>query len=258
MSGRGTSARIVTPEAVRLDFEPAGVGTRILATLLDLMIQTNLLWILLSLLSSAAATGSEGPAFVILAVVGSFAAYVGYPVLCEVFWNGQTIGKMALGLRVRTREGTPVRFRHAAIRASLGLVELYGTFGVPAVLSVLFSRDHQRLGDHVAGTVVMRERTASAHTGRAYDFWPPHGWGQYTAALDVGAVTDEQYGLVRNFLLRAHELTPAARRHLATRLAEPLTRIVHHTPPANVSAEQFLLCVAAAYQRRQDPHRLFA
>jgi hypothetical protein len=165
---------------------------------------------------------------------------------------------MALGLRVRTREGTPVRFRHAVIRASLGLVEFYMTFGVVAVLSILFTRDHQRLGDLAAGTVVMRERTAGAKTGVAYDFWPPHGWGPYTAALDVGAMTDEQYGLVRNFLLRADEMSPGPRQHLATRLAEPLTGVLHHRPPANVTAEQFLLCTAAAYQRRQDPTRLLA
>jgi uncharacterized RDD family membrane protein YckC len=259
VSGRGTSARIVTPEAVRLDFEPAGVGTRVLATLLDLVIQSNLLWVVVGLVGGAVAAGEDpGVGVAIVVAVGTFLAYVGYPVLCEVFWNGQTVGKMALGLRVRTREGTPVRFRHAAVRASLGLVELYATLGVPAVLSILLSRDHQRLGDLAAGTVVMRERTASAHTGRAYDFWPPQGWGPYTAGLDVGAVTDQQYGLVRNFLLRAHELTPAARTHLARRLAEPLARITNHTPPANVSAEQFLLCVAAAYQRRQDPGRLLA
>src|SRR5690349_23802341 len=112
-------------------------------------------------------SGGEEPsaAAVILSVIATFAVLVGYPVVCETFWNGQTVGKMALGLRVRTREGTPVRFRHAVIRASLGLVEFYMTFGVVAVLSILFTRDHQRLGDLAAGTVVMRERTAGAKPG---------------------------------------------------------------------------------------------
>jgi uncharacterized RDD family membrane protein YckC len=249
---------IVTPEAVRLDLEPAGVATRILAFVLDLLIQLNVLSGVIGFLGAGLTAGEEGPVYVIVTVVTSFLILVGYPVVCETFGNGQTIGKMALGLRVRTREGAPVRFRHAAIRAALGLVEFYGTLGIAPVFAILFTRDRQRLGDLAAGTLVMRERTAGVKTGRSYDFWPPHGWGPYTVSLDVGAMTDEQYGLVRNFLLRADEMAPGPRQHLARRLAEPLTGVLHHTPPANVSAEQFLLCTAAAYQRRQDPSRLLA
>ncbi len=249
---------IVTPEAVRLDLEPAGVATRILAFLIDVLIQANVLSALLAALSAGMTVGEEGAAYVIAAVVLTFAVLIGYPVICETFGNGQTIGKMALGLRVRTREGAPVRFRHAAIRTSLGLVEFYLTLGLAPVFAILFTRDHQRLGDLAAGTLVMRERTAGVKTGHSYDFWPPHGWGPYTMALDVGAMTDEQYGLVRNFLLRADKMSPGARQHLARRLAQPLTGVLHHTPPAHVTAEQFLLCAAAAYQRRQDPSRRFA
>src|SRR4029079_11871859 len=119
-------------------------------------------------LGTALSSGEEpSAAMVIVSVITSFAVFFGYPVACETLWNGQTIGKMALGLRVRTREGTPVRFRHAAIRASLGIVEFYVTFGLAALLSIPFTRDHQRLGDLAAGTVVMRERTAGAKTGVA-------------------------------------------------------------------------------------------
>jgi uncharacterized RDD family membrane protein YckC len=250
---------IVTPEAVRLDFEPAGVATRIMALVLDLFIQLNAASLIITLLSgSTASDGELTAAATIVIVVFTFLVLFGYPVACETFWHGQTIGKMALGLRVRTREGSPERFRHAVIRSALGLVELYGTFGVPAVLSVLFTREHQRLGDLAAGTIVVRERTAAAKTGVAYDFFPPYGWDAYTAALDVGAMTNEQYGLVRNFLLRADEMQPGARLHLASRLAEPLTHVLHHTPPGNVSPEQFLLCAAAAYQRQRSPNRLVA
>jgi uncharacterized RDD family membrane protein YckC len=250
---------IVTPEAVRLDFEPAGVATRIMALVLDLFIQINAMSLVISLLSgSTASDGELSATAVIVTVVFTFVVLFGYPVLCETFWHGQTIGKMALGLRVRTREGSPERFRHAVIRAALGLVEIYATFGIPAMLSILFSRQHQRLGDLAAGTLVVRERTAAAKTGVAYDFFPPYGWDAYTDALDVGAMTNGQYGLVRNFLLRADEMSPGPRRHLATRLAEPLTGVLHHTPPGNVSPEQFLLCAAAAYQRQRSPSRLVA
>ncbi|MEQ1728787.1 MAG: RDD family protein, partial [Vicinamibacterales bacterium] len=54
-------------------------------------------------------------------------------------WDGRTVGKQALGLRVRTKEGAPVRFRHAAIRGALSLIDFYLTLGLAATLSVLLN-----------------------------------------------------------------------------------------------------------------------
>ncbi len=57
--------------------------------------------------------------------------------------------------------------------------------------------------------------------------------------------------MVRAFLLRVHELAPEARVAMSLRLAKPLAAAMHHTPPAGVHPELFLVCVAAAYQRRR-------
>ena len=159
---------------------------------------------------------------------------LGYPVACESLWNGRTVGKAALGLRVRTKEGAPIRFRHAAIRGALGLVDFWLTLGAAATISVLVTRDSQRLGDLAAGTLVLRERTAASLTSSAFAFYPPPGWEAYAGALDVGAMTPDQYGLVRGYLLRASEMTPAARHHHARRRAQPRTAMRAHQPPAGV------------------------
>jgi uncharacterized RDD family membrane protein YckC len=240
---------IVTPEAVRLEFEPAGVATRMLGLFIDLAVQLAALLALFVVVGLLASDLSESGA-VILTVVGLFLVLFGYPIGCESLWRGRTLGKAALGLRVRTREGAPVRFRHAAIRGAIGFVELYVLLGVPATISVLVTRDSQRLGDLAAGTLVLRERSASTATASAFAFHPPPGWEPYTASLDVGAMTADQYGLVRGFLLRANELTPPARSHLAVRLANPLAEVLRHQPPPGVHPESFLHCAAAAYQRR--------
>jgi len=240
---------IVTPEAVRLDFAPAGVGTRMLAIFLDLLVMGAAL-IALGLVVGLSGSGGLGetPALII-SLVGLFLIVFGYPIGCETLWGGRTVGKAALGLRVRTKEGAPVRFRHAAIRGALSLIDLYLTLGLAATLSVLLTRDSQRLGDLAAGTLVLRERTAASNTSAAYTFYPPPGWEPYAASLDVAAMTDEQYGLIRGYLLRASEMTPSARQHLAVRLASPLAGVLRHTPPAGVPPESFLHCAAAAYQR---------
>jgi uncharacterized RDD family membrane protein YckC len=104
-----------------------------------------------------------GIALVLLLV---FALQFGYPVGFETLWRGRTPGKAAMGLRVVTVEGAPVRFRHAATRAAIGLLELTGTAGAIAVIASLSSARGQRLGDLAAGTLVIRERRARGRPGR--------------------------------------------------------------------------------------------
>jgi hypothetical protein len=151
---------------------------------------------------------------------------------------------------VVTREGAPVRFRHAAIRGLLGLVDFLILGGFLAVVFILFTKDNQRLGDLVAGTLVLRERSALAAPAPV-SFTPPPGLEHYTATLDPSGLTTEEYQAVRTFLLRAASLLPGARSALALQLANPLAARLPPPPPAGVSPELYLQCVAAAYQQRQ-------
>jgi uncharacterized RDD family membrane protein YckC len=238
---------IVTPEAVVLEFETAGIASRALARILDLLIQAAGLFALLMLTVAVPGT----PA-VVVAIVGVAVVVLGYPILCETLMRGRSPGKAALGLRVVTVEGAPVAPRHAFIRSILGLVDFFVPIpgGGTAVVAALLSPMGQRLGDIVAGTIVLRERAATA-PAMAVWFNPPAGLEGYAQSLDVAPVTDAQFAVVRAFLLRVHELSPEARVAMSMRLATPLTAAMHHVPPAGVHPELFLVCVAAAYQRRR-------
>jgi hypothetical protein len=162
----------------------------------------------------------------------------------------RTPGKAALGLRVVSTDGTPVRFVQTFLRALVGVIDfVVPPIGFTAVVSCLLSPRDQRLGDVAAGTLVVRDRTAS-HTAAAPAQFPvPYGFEGYVAQLDITAMSEEQYGLVRTFLLRAHQLTPLARAQMAVRLANPMSRVLHHQPPRNLHPETFLVCVVAAWQR---------
>lgn len=243
-----STAPLVTPEAVPLDLEPAGLGSRFLALLLDWAIQAVVATALvLGLLAAASGEGAGVAQALILLLL--FLVLFGYPAASETLWRGRTVGKLALGLRVVTTEGAPVRFRHAAIRAALGLIDFFLTAGAAAVLSVLFTRSNQRLGDLVAGTIVLRERTGLA-APLPVTFFAPPGLEGFAATLDASAVRAEDYGAVRAFLLRAGDLQPRVRYDLAVRLATPLLARLQTRPPAGVPPEAFLACVAAAYQHR--------
>jgi uncharacterized RDD family membrane protein YckC len=238
-------AAVVTPEAVPLDLETANIGSRFLALLIDWAIQGALLFVLI-LAASSASLGWVGGTLVLLLV---FLVVWGYPIAMETLWRGKTVGKAALGLRVVTREGGQIGFRHAAIRAALGLVDFMLSSGAVAVVCVLTTKDNQRLGDILAGTLVLRERTGLRRPVPT-SFAPPPGLDAYAASLDLAGVGPAEYGVVRTFLLRAPSLPPAVRARLAAQVGETLAGRVQPPPPPGVPAEAFLACVAAAYRRR--------
>ncbi|HZD68001.1 MAG TPA: RDD family protein [Actinomycetes bacterium] len=240
---------MVTPEAVALEFTTANVGSRILALLIDGVVVgvVSLGGLLaLGLVGAALPVWLTVPILIILLP----GWYFGYFVACETLWNGRTVGKAALGLRVVTKEGGPVRFRHATVRALLGLVDFGIASGFFAVVFVLVTPDNQRLGDLLAGTLVLRERSGLPAPAPV-SFGVPPGLEPYAATLDVSGLRVEQYQAVRTFLLRAPSLPPGPRTSLAVQLASPLVERLRPPPPPGLPAELFLNCVAAAYQRRQ-------
>jgi uncharacterized RDD family membrane protein YckC len=251
--GQPGPARMVTPEAVALEFRTANVGSRILAYVIDMaVVVAGILAGLFAVALLGQATDVVVPDWVAITVVLVLLPswWLGYFIAFETLWRGRTLGKAALGLRVVTTEGAPVRFRHAAIRALLGLVDFAIASGFFAVIFILLTRDNQRLGDLVAGTLVLRERSGLAAPA-AVSFAPPAGLEAYTATLDTSRLTMEEYQAVRTYLLRAASLPPGPRAVLALQLANPLVARLRPPPPAGVTPEQFLRCVGAAHQQRQ-------
>lgn len=239
---------VVTPEAVLLELDTAGVGTRAAAAVVDLLLQATVLASVIVLLA-VVFEASETAAFVLIAVT-VFAAFVAYPWLCEWLLRGRTVGKMAMGLRVVTVEGAPIGFSHAAIRAMLGLVDFWAPpGGALAMLLVLGTRRNQRFGDLVAGTLVLAERRTSETTTRAVWFTVPAGWDDYVTKLDTGRVTPEQYRLLRAYVLRTPTLQPGARHALAETLCGGLAGCGLPLP-AGVAPDVWVLVVACAHQRR--------
>jgi uncharacterized RDD family membrane protein YckC len=248
---RGPATAIVTPEAVPLDFELANLGSRSVALLIDWLLEGAVLFVLSigmsAILSGADASVGVGAALFFLLF---FLVIFGYPIASETLWRGRTVGKAALGLRVVTREGAPVSFRHAAIRTALGIVDFGLTLGSAAIICVMTTHDNQRLGDLVAGTIVLRERSG-LRPPAPVAFSVPPGLESYAGALDLAGVTGRDFEAVRTFLVRAPSLPVDVRANLAVQIANPLAARVRPAPPPGVIPEAFLACLAAVYQYRQ-------
>jgi uncharacterized RDD family membrane protein YckC len=244
---------VVTPEAVALAHDDATAGTRGIAALIDLaLVGVALLAVALAAMVTGNGAAAPGWAGLTAALVLGSLALFGYPVGFETLWRGRTPGKAALGLRVVTVEGGPVALRHAAIRAAVGLIELRASAGAIALLASLLSRRGQRLGDHVAGTVVVREGSRRRRTQPLSVTVPPD-LAAYAQTIEPAGLPPADYDAVRRFLQRRGELTPQARAPLAERLADRVAADLGHRRDPSVAAERFLRCVAARVQERETP-----
>jgi len=143
-----TVRTVEAPEGVELALHVAGPYPRALAYVLDFMLRNSIT----SVLSVFALAGSVGWAVILLTM---FVLEWFYPVVFELTMQGATPGKRVLGLRVLRDDGTPVGWRESVLRNMLSAVDfLPGLWGA-GFISMLLSRDGKRLGDRVAGTLVV-------------------------------------------------------------------------------------------------------
>ena len=148
---------VSTPERVSFDYQVAGLGTRAIAQVLDLLIVTALL---VALFFGGLAVGSflnNSVLFDLIQILGSFVIVFGYFWTSEAMWSGQTIGKKAFRLRAVGDRGEPLTFMQAGIRNIVRIVDFlpYG-YGVGLVVMFINGKG-KRLGDLAAGTLVVKD-----------------------------------------------------------------------------------------------------
>ncbi|MBI5105443.1 MAG: RDD family protein [Solirubrobacterales bacterium] len=231
--------RLTTPEGVEVDLILGGLGSRFTATMVDLVLKALLI---LGVTLLASQLGVAG--LVVMSIAG-FAIYFGYDVLFEVLAGGRTPGKRWTGLRVLRDDGRPVDLLSSCVRNVVRLVDGLPLSYLPAMISVLLTRKHQRLGDLAAGTIVVREPKAPKREAQAE---PQAAFAPRGLALDVSAVTSEDLATVRSFLERRPQLDPAIRDDLARRIASALRPKVGGGVDG-LGAEQLLEQVASAKAR---------
>lgn len=213
---------IETPERVSLSLEVAGLGTRALAYLVDAFV-LFLFWVtalfLLSILRSQGISFADfqGLQSVVQAalVFGVFFLQWGYWTFFETLWGGRSPGKRALHIRVVRLEGGPETFADAALRNLGRVVDFLPLLYATGLTAMMVSPRSRRLGDLLAGTVVVRERKVDLSR---YDA-PARPSGPSAVALSAA-----EFELVSGFLARAASLDPASRERVALKLAEPLAR----------------------------------
>ncbi|EJZ04234.1 RDD family protein, partial [Mycolicibacterium vaccae] len=242
----GQQQPVVTGDAVVLDVQIAQLPVRALSALIDVAVVFVvyvlgvILWaVTLSQFDSA----FSGAVLIIFTVL----ALVGYPTIFETATRGKTLGKMALGLRVVSEDGSPERFRQALFRALAGAIELWMLTGGPAVLCSMLSPKGKRIGDIFAGTVVISER---APRQAPPPMMPPQlAW--WASTLQLSGLNPAQAEMARQFLSRARQLDPQVRDEMAYRIATDVVAQISPPPPPGTPPEPVLAAVLAERHRRE-------
>jgi uncharacterized RDD family membrane protein YckC len=167
------------------------------------------------------------------------------PIAFELGLRGRSLGRLAVGARIVRDDGGAIQFRHAFVRALLGVVEIYLTFGGLAAITGLLNSKSKRLGDLLAGTFSQYERVP--HIVETA-FGVPPALTEWAATADVAKLPDRLSRRVAAFLSQAAGFTSAARFGLAAELAAEASRYVSPIPA--VDAETFLAGVAAVRRDR--------
>jgi uncharacterized RDD family membrane protein YckC len=255
--GLPLSQRVVsirTPENIELSYALAGPGSRAAAYIIDLLIMFGVCQILINLLVYAVAMlfstlSGEGKSWAsAIATLVFFSLYNGYFILLEWLMNGQTPGKRLLHIRVIKQGGYALRFFDTLLRNLLRVVDFLPLFYGVGLTSLLFTRESQRLGDLVAGTLVVYQEPVE--TGSLL----PDLAASVESELplppaQLAAIPDEAIALADEYLRSRTELAPRPRQEIAAELVNLIRETSGLEPQPAQGVERFLVSVV----RQSEP-----
>lgn len=249
-----------TPESVELEFRLAGIGNRALALAIDYSILL-LVWLgfmiiygifafgLMTYLEAWNGNYSQVPWWLLgIFILVQFVIYSGYFVYFEVKWRGQTPGKRFAGIRVIRDDGRPVQMAQATLRALLHSID--DLFYLGAFL-IVFSKREKRLGDWVAGTIVVQDERGDRKNSLLVSEEAKALAAKLPEIADLSQLLPDDYAVIREYLLRRHKMSSKARSDKGLELARQLRHLIAlETIPENTVADHFLEAVYLAYQER--------
>jgi uncharacterized RDD family membrane protein YckC len=265
---------VETPEQIGIEFELAGLGSRLLAALIDLFCMLAFLVVALLVGFAAIETSNDtwqrlgdnaakndpliaglGAAATVVVLLSVFVVQWGYYIICEMTTGGASPGKRAMGLRVIRDNGLPLGFSQSLLRNLVRAVDfLPWGYGI-GLVAVFTSRRGQRLGDLAAGTLVVKVAGEAEDRLRAMPALgpPPLPGVPAPSAREGNGAGDgairllpEERDLVLRFAARSLTLAPEARRELARRIAAPLAQRLGLRERADDEAWLLALARAAA------------
>ncbi|HTD24428.1 MAG TPA: RDD family protein [Terriglobales bacterium] len=239
---------IDTPEQIPLEFSLAGVGSRALAMMLDSLIMlliyavVGIIYAIVAasfqLFSSSASNWVSAIAFFVF-----FLIYWGYFAISEILMKGQTFGKRQLNLRVIKDSGAPIGAYEAIGRNLLRAVDWLPAFYGVGIVAALLNKQNKRLGDMVAGTVVVHERPLAEMQPILSVPTRPAAEAP-VSVYNSSRLTVDELQLIEAFLQRRYELPPQLRIQTAIQIAARVSRTLEIPPQGRPDPETLLETLA--------------
>lgn len=248
--------KLQTPESVELEFTLAGIGSRALALLIDyiaLYLGLALFWFAWLTFSTEILRVFENARnldlwLIAIALLLHFFIYVGYFVFFEVFWQGQTPGKRYAKIRVIRDDGRRVGIQQAALRALLRPIDDFLFLGA---FLILLGRREKRLGDMVAGTLVIQEESLIAATTFPISESAQELALQLPQMATVSQLLPDDFATIREYLQRRSGMTSKARADLSLQMARQVRGMIDLKQlPEGLTPDVFLEAVYLAYQKQ--------
>lgn len=239
--------QIVTGEAVLLDLRPARIPTRMLATAIDVSLILGASLLISYVVATVGGSQARQEA---VTIAGALIVMFGYPIITETLSRGRTLGSLALGLRVVRDDGGSIRFRQALLRglAFWAIDFAPWTAFCGGLVSAALNPNSKRLGDLMAGTLVIRTRSPRPPQPLAAVSPALRPW---TDQLELSRLPDELVTASRHLVQRADGLLPYPRRQLAQDLARQVAARTAPAPPWPLEPLEFLAAVVAERRQRE-------
>jgi uncharacterized RDD family membrane protein YckC len=251
LSSFGDKLTIETPEQTALDFAVAGIGSRFLALAFDTLIQT-LVGLVVGI-GGSVAVGALAVAYPKASVWGAailvlffFFLYFGYFALFEIIWNGQTPGKRKAGIRVIKDSGRPLTPAESIGRNLMRIVDWMPALYALGMLSAVLTKENKRLGDLVAGSLVVRESSFKELKPDWNTTQTPTG--PALSPLGAAHLSAEEHALIDSFLNRRADLDLDVRVRIAEEILQRIKPKLTLPAKSLLSTEKIL--EALAYERR--------
>ena len=255
-----------TPESVELDFTLAGIGNRAYALVIDdiilgliliifLLVWASFAYFLYQVINIDSLIDSKTIELWLVAIqlLIILSIYVGYFTFFETLWQGQTLGKRIVKIRVIREDGRPIRLPQATLRALLRPLDDVLFLGM---FLIIFSKSEKRLGDWLAGTLVIQEEQNLPAKKLIIS---PEAEILAQNLLENSAIADllpEDFATIREYLQRREGMLAKGRRELSVKLAHQAKSLIKLDDiPDGTSANIFLEAVYLAYQQQFDLER---
>lgn len=255
--GPSENLSVDTPEQIALEFSVAGIGSRMLAMAIDTLIQGALYFLIILgvvLLMTKTAVGHRAAAaadvytnwVVAIAILLLFSVYTGYFAAFELWRKGQTPGKWALKIRVLKDTGRPINAFEAIGRNLMRIIDSLPTLYGIGLVCMAITKKNQRLGDLIAGTIVVHERVQAAIRPTWIDAPAVNAAVAPSLPSELARLDTRDLQLIEAFLNRRNDLQGYVRLSAADQIVTHLRNKAGIVPEPEEGPESFLERIARA------------